>query len=94
MLITPDFDHRLKRLYTVFHDPYSSGKSRYGASEHNTRNMPLMILRCSVHGRPERGVAGSADSKGWMNIHASSGRSQQARVQYVVETDSYYSSGN
>lgn len=75
MLITPDFDHRLKRLYTVFHDPYSSGKSRYGASEHNTRNMPLMILRCSVHGRPERGVAGSADSKGWMNIHASSGRS-------------------
>ena len=75
MLITPDFDHLLKRLLTVFHGPYRSGKSRHGAPEHNPQNMPLMILRCSAHGRPARRVAGSGGNKGLMMVHASSGRS-------------------
>lgn len=50
-------------------------KSRHGAPEHSTQNMPLIIIRCSAHGRPARGVAGSAGNKGWMRVHASSGRS-------------------
>lgn len=39
---------------------------------------------------PARRDVDSAGSKGWMIVHASSGRTYRAIVQCVVETGSYY----
>ena len=48
----PRFVHREYRLYTLFQDPYRSGKSRQGAPVFRIQIMALTIIRLSLAGRP------------------------------------------
>src|SRR5215212_867538 len=56
----PASRHRQKRLYTVDHGPYRSGRSRQGAPVRSRHRMPLMIRRCSAFGRPRSGFSGGS----------------------------------
>jgi hypothetical protein len=56
----PASRHRQKRLYTVDHGPYRSGRSRQGAPVRSRHKIPLMIRRCSAFGRPRSGFSGGS----------------------------------
>ena len=48
----PRFVHREYRLYTLFHEPKRSGKSRQGAPVLTIQRIALIIIRLSLAGRP------------------------------------------
>lgn len=48
----PRLYHLEYRLYTLFHDPYRSGKSRQGAPVFRIQITALIIIRLSLAGRP------------------------------------------
>jgi hypothetical protein len=48
----PFFDHRSKRLNTVFHDPNSRGRSRHGTPVRRHQSTASMNLRSSLPRRP------------------------------------------
>ena len=54
----PASRHRQKRLYTVDHGPYRSGRSRQGAPVRSRHKIPLMICRWSLFVRPVSGFSG------------------------------------
>ena len=49
---SPDCCHSLKRLYTVLHGPYRSGRSRHGAPVRMIHTMPLSACLSSLRGLP------------------------------------------
>ena len=49
---SPDFCHSANRLYTVFHTPYRSGRSRHGTPVRITHKMPFSICLSSFLGLP------------------------------------------
>ena len=49
---TPCWLHRRNRVYTLFHGPYCSGRSRHGIPVFSQYNIPLSIIRLSFPGLP------------------------------------------
>lgn len=64
MVRVPLRDQRQNRLYTVFHDPYRSGRSRQEIPVLALNSIPLITRRSSTRGRPfvpETGNNGSTN---------------------------------
>src|SRR5437763_8611905 len=67
---TPANRQRRKRVYTLSHGPYRSGKSRHGAPVRSFHKMPFTISRCDLFGRPVLGRSGG--SSGASRSHSAS----------------------
>src|SRR2546421_8835946 len=66
----PATRQRRKRVYTLSHGPYRSGKSRHGAPVRSFHKMPFTISRCDLFGRPVLGRSGG--SSGASRSHSAS----------------------
>jgi len=79
----PATRHRQKRLYTVDHGPYRSGRSRQGAPVRSRQRMPLMICRWSLFVRPVSGFSGG--SSGSSRSHSESVSSPRCLMPMVEQ---------
>src|SRR3954454_179232 len=78
---TPPRVQRRKRVYTVCHGPYRSGRSRHGAPVASFQRMPSMIRRSSRRGLP----AFRGGSNGPSRAHSVSLNSCRPRIPHLPE---------
>src|SRR4051794_7544985 len=78
---TPPRVQRRKRVYTVCHGPYRSGRARHGAPVASFQRMPSMIRRSSRRGLP----AFRGGSNGPSRAHSVSLNSCRPRIPHLPE---------